>query len=53
MKKNQKSKLKISKVAISKITFLVLNKVKGGTIPIDPRPMTQNPDGQTVCYAIK
>ncbi|QHI36006.1 hypothetical protein IMCC3317_13590 [Kordia antarctica] len=52
MKKNQIKKLQLTKIDIAKITDMFTSEIKGGTDPVSP-PMSEAPDRNGVCYAIK
>lgn len=54
MKKKQPKKLQFSKSLITKINSSVFLKIKGGTDTVSvPVPMTQDPDKNSICYAIE
>ncbi|EDP95275.1 hypothetical protein U8527_15765 [Kordia algicida OT-1] len=52
MKKKTKRTLQFAKISVAAIQTLDAKGIKGGTEPVSP-PMSQAPDDQTVCYAIK
>lgn len=52
MKKKSTRNLKFTKISVASIQTSAIKAVKGGTEPVSP-PMSQAPDDQTVCYAIK
>lgn len=52
MKNNKTRRLQLAKISIATIHELNLKTIKGGTEPVSV-PMSQEPDDQGVCYAIK
>ncbi|MEM6684894.1 MAG: hypothetical protein AAF617_03775 [Bacteroidota bacterium] len=55
MKTHKTRLLKFSKISIATIQALELKAIKGGTEPVSigSPAMTQDPDDNTVCYAIR
>ncbi|WP_298419598.1 hypothetical protein [uncultured Kordia sp.] len=56
MKTKQKRNLKLSKIAIAKMSLHQKEIIKGGTLPtsdIHGYQMSEDPDEETICYALK
>jgi len=52
MKKKSTRNLQLAKISVAVIQKLQTKAVKGGSEPVSP-PMSQAPDEEKVCYAIK
>lgn len=52
MKTTTRRSLKFTKISIAVIDKLLEKSIKGGTEPISV-PMTQAPDEEGICYAIR
>jgi len=56
MKKSKTRTLKLSKISVAVVQALEIKTLNGGTEPVSRNlmpPMTQAPDEDTICYAVR